>query len=443
MARWIGSLLAIVTCLSGCGSGGTVNPPDGRIRALNMVSSRATVGFLRVERVEGTLGYKQSTGFIVVDSDTYTFNIEVTAPGATDPTRVASFPGTIDVDRDYTFVITEPTPNNFVVTAFDRDIAEAPAGQTAIDLMHLASTIGSVDLFIEPPGTPLPGAQAFAPAIGPSNAVLEGALPAGDYVISATPPADPNTILFTSGTFTLADGDRVFVTLADSAGTTTSNISAVLNFNGANGTQEVFNATAAPEIRFLNASSQAGALDLVIDDNFAAPLHPAVASETVSNYAALASGTRNIKVAPAGSMNAELDQDTTIPVALRTTLLVGGDLGAIVGAQEADDLRLFPGAAKLRLASGATTEGPVNIYVVPTGTDINDATPVTPNFQLGFSPYLQFLPGDYDIVVTASGTTDVIGAPVTVTLNGSGIYGVVVVDDAAARIRLVLIDDFP
>ncbi|MEE8307631.1 MAG: hypothetical protein V3R81_10225, partial [Gammaproteobacteria bacterium] len=62
MARWIGSLLVIMAGLNGCGSAGVVNPPDGRIKALNMVSTLASMDFLRVERVEGSLAFKQGTG---------------------------------------------------------------------------------------------------------------------------------------------------------------------------------------------------------------------------------------------------------------------------------------------------------------------------------------------------------------------------------------------
>lgn len=443
MARWIGSLLVIITCLYGCGGGGSVNPPDGRIRALNMVTSRASVDFLRVERVEGSLSYKQATPLIVVDADTYNFNVEVTAPGATTPTRVVRLPATIEADRDYTFVITEPTPNNFALVTFDHDVADAPAGQTAIDLMHLANNVGPVDIFLEAPGTPLVGAMPFAPAISPSNTLLEGTVAAGDYVVSLTPPGDPTMPLFTSGTITLADGDRVFVTLADGAGTITGSVSVLLNSSQANAAEDLFSINSSAEIRFLNASSQAGPIDLIIDDAFAMPQHAAVLPETVSAYAALASGTRNIKVTRAGDPSTiELDQDGNIPAGVRTTLLVGGDLGAISGAQELDDLRLFPGAAKVRLASGATTEGSVTIYIIPAGTDIDDETPVVTNFALGLSPYLQFLPGDYEVVVVEPGTTNVIGTPVPITMNGSGLYGIVIVDDPAVRIRVALIDDF-
>ena len=443
MARWIGSLLVIITGLNGCGGSGTVNPPDGRIRALNMVSTRASVDFLRVEQREGSLSFKQNTGFIVVDADAYNFNIEVTAAGATDPTRVTSFPATIVADRDYTYVITEPTPNNFVVTPFDRDVADAPSGQTAIDLMNLATNFGSTDIFIEPPGTPLVGAVPFAQAVPPSTTVLEGTLAAGDYVVSLTPPGNPAMPLFTSATVTLADGDRVFAVIADSEGTLTANVSVLLISTQANGGQEILDVNAQPELRLLNARAQAGDLDLIVDDNFAMPLHAAVAPESVTGYAAVSSGTRNLKIIRTGNPSTiELDQDIDIPLGVRTTLLIGGDLGAIVGAQDLDDLRLFPGAAKLRIASGAAIAGAVNIYIVPPGTDITNENPIVTNFSLGLSSYLQFQPGNYEVILAELGTTNVIGTPVPITVNGSGLYGIVIIDDAVTQFRVVLIDDF-
>ena len=185
MARWTGILVAGLVALSGCGSSGVEAPADGRMRAVNLVSSRVQIEFLRVERTEATLAYKQNSGLLRANEDTYTFNVEVTQPGDLDPTRVFTTTQSIVADRDTTFVIAEPSPNNFAVTILERD-PSAPAGQTDIDLFHYGAAFGAADIYIEPVGTLPTNATAFASA-NPFDPVTMGQRPPGDYEITLTP----------------------------------------------------------------------------------------------------------------------------------------------------------------------------------------------------------------------------------------------------------------
>jgi hypothetical protein len=440
MTRWTGIFLVALAALSGCGSDGAVAPADGRMRAVNLVSTRAQVSFLRVERSEASLAYKQSSGLIRANEDTYTFNIEITLPGDIDPTRVFTTTQSITADRDTTFVIAEPTPGNFAVTVLER-APDAPAGQTDIDLLHFANALGSADIYIEPAGTLLTGATAFA-AANAFDSVTVGQRPPGDYEISVTAPGNSGIVLFTSATITLPDADRLLLVLADGAGTLTTDVSVLLLSSQGTGDQELVDVNAQSELRVINTAVPLAGLDVIIDDDFVTPLHAAVLPESVTSYAVLAAGDRNLKVTAAGTTaTIELDETFGVPAARRSTVLLGGDLGSLSGAQGLDDLQQIAGAAKLRIYSGAVLEGSVNVYIVPPGTGIADEIPVAVNQPFGIGDYLQFLPADYELVFGESGTTNEIGTRLPITLNGGQLYGVLVLDDAIARVRGLLFDD--
>ena len=240
-----------------------------------------------------------------------------------------------------------------------------------------------------------------------------------------------------------ADGDRLLLAIADSAGTLTTDVSVLLLSSQGAGDQELVDANAQSALRVLNTVVAAAGIDVVIDDDFGAPLHSAVLPDTVTSFASLAPGGRNLKVTPTGDTSTiELDENISINPGLRLTVLLAGDLGSVTGAQGLDDIQRLPGVAKLRIYSGATNEGNVNVYIVPPGSELADNNPVVPNFPVGVGNYLQFLPDDYEIAFAEPGTTNEIGTRVPITLAGGELYGVVVLDDSTTRVRVLLIDDF-
>jgi hypothetical protein len=111
----------------------------------------------------------------------------------------------------------------------------------------------------------------------------------------------------------------------------------------------------------------------------------------------------------------------------------------------ADDPRRVATEAKVRLIHGSVIAGAVDVYVVPTGTDITMEDPTAAGIELGANTgFLSLTPGDYDIVVTVADDPTTVALGATVTVLGGTISTAVVIDDLATpgAVKALLLDDF-
>src|SRR5690606_645595 len=98
------ALMTLLLALAGC-EGGRSSLPDANVRIIHAAPSYGTVAFLREERPEATLNYRESAGFLF-DVDRYDMHVEVTNL-AGDRVRPISMDIELDVNHDYSFVIEE------------------------------------------------------------------------------------------------------------------------------------------------------------------------------------------------------------------------------------------------------------------------------------------------------------------------------------------------
>ena len=433
-------LAGAATLLAACGGGGVDNPPNGTIRAVHLAAQQGTINFLRVERAESSLAYKQDSGFISVDEDTYNFNVEILPPGTTDPERILTFPFSVTAGQSYTFFIRD-AGGGVRVETLEHAENSAGSGETLIDLLHAAPNLPAVDVFLEAPGTPLNGATPLDSLN--FNDQSEGlSRPEGDYQLSLTASGDPSALLFTSETVALPGEARLLFIVTDTAGDTTEPFSVLLLSDGTL-RDELFDVNALPAMRIVHGASNLGAIDVVVDDDFTNPFAAAVQPDSITDYSDLSPDATNLKVTPAGNSGTlEIDNAFTIPQAQRVSLLVSGSSGAVQAASVIDEFRAIPGAARVRIYSAQEQEGNVNVYIVPPGTDLADTVPSATASFPGIGPYLDFLPGDYQLRFTEFSSDDPIGVATDITLEGGMTYGILVLDDPTARVRAVLFDGF-
>lgn len=434
-------LAAPMLILSGCGQSGVEDPPNGSIRALNLSTNQPEVSFLREERTVANLVYKGGSPFLSVDQDQYDFNIEVTPAGATDPNRIFSFSFDVAAETEYTFIVVDNGTGVAVET-----ISQAPftGDEAQTRLLHRANAAGAVDVYIEPPGSNIPGATPWG-TVAPGNELTPRTQAPGDYVATLTEVGNPANVLFASSTFALTAGDDLVLVAADSLGGVSEPLSVlVLTNQGTN--SELFAEGAPSQVRVIHSALPVGPVDVVFDDDFAMPFVANLAPGSVTAYSAVVAGDPNLKITPAGNPGVlEVDEAFGALAGRFLTLLLTGETGQVQGRVSVDRPISYPGLARVQVLNGATGPGTaVNLYVVPPGTDVADVTATVPAVSQGATTdYRDFVPGDYELIITTLTADEVIGGPTPVTLVDGGVYGAVVIDAATEpNVDIVLFDDF-
>lgn len=439
--RTAGLVGGLVLMLAGCGGSGVEDPPNGAIRALNLAANQPEVAFLREERTVANLVYKGSSPFLSVDQDQYDFNVEVTPVGASDPDRIFSFSFNVQAETEYTFIITD-FGSSVTVETLTQEPFSGDDAQTRF--LHRANAAGPVDVYVEAPGSNIPGATAWGTA-SPGDTLDPRTQAPGDYVITLTEVGNPANVLFTSQTFALTAADDLLLVAADSVGGVSEPLSVLVLTNQATNS-ELFSDNAQSQVRIIHSAPPVGPVDVVFADDFAMPFAANVAPGTVTDYAAVDAGSPNLKITPAGNPGVlEVDEEFGALPGRFLTLLLTGEPGQVTGRISVDRPISYPGLARIQVLNGATGPGTaVNIYLVPPGTDVADVNATVPAVSQGATTdYRNFEAGDYELIVTTLTADEVIGGPTPVTLTNGGVYGAVVIDAATEpNVDIVLFDDF-
>jgi hypothetical protein len=190
------------------------------------------------------------------------------------------------------------------------------------------------------------------------------------------------------------------------------------NGNGPSGTSFV---------RVVHASADAPNVDILLEDSSIATN---VAFGSSTDYVAVPSGNRNLKIRATGGVDNILNDDFTLRADSSYTILVGNDAGDIETLKLVDD-RDAPGAAniKLRLVHGAPSAGDVDVYVTAPGADITSIEPTLSSAAFGeASGYLELPAGDYQIRVTPVDSKTVVLDGGTLSLAAGEIQTVVALE---------------
>jgi hypothetical protein len=181
------------------------------------------------------------------------------------------------------------------------------------------------------------------------------------------------------------------------------------------------------EVRVVHASPDAPNVDVLVDD---APVLSNVPFKAASDYLAVPSGSRNLKVRVAGTTTVVIDADATVTDGGTYTVLATGPAASIAPLVLEDNLaNPAAGNIKLRLVHASPTAGNVDIYVTAPGADLNAVQPTLSNVPFrAASPYLEVPAGTYRVRITPVGTKTVAIDVNNVTLASGQIRTAVAVD---------------
>lgn len=443
-------VIMISLILSGCGGGSSGSgltvpdvtvPPPASLEVLHASQDAPAVNILVEDNaVASNLDFGASANVTVTSGS---FDIQVDGILPTTTTTVIG-PATLDVAGDdrVTVIAAGPVATIEPLILIEPQ-AEVAAGDVRVRVVHAASTAPMVDVYVNAPGTDITtvaplGTFEFRGTLGPVT------VPAGDYQIVVTVAGDPAAVAFDSGSVGLAGGsDLVVAAIANVATGAAAVELAVLTGTGSLNILDV-NATA--DVRVVHASPDAPAVDVVAADNFAAPAVSNLAFPEVTPYLNLAPGDLNVKVVPTGvTTPVVIDADLSLVAGTATTVMAVNTLAEIEPLLLSDNLRRIGTEAQVRIVHASPSAGEVDIYVVAPGASI-DA--VDPNFSavpfLADTGYVSLDAGDYDVVVTPTGTKTPAIGPATITVAAGGIYTAAARDEVGGGLPLglILFDDF-
>lgn len=382
----------------------------GDIRGINAIAASPALSFLIEERTIGVISYKNQNSGRYDDLE-YNFNFDLVFPGDTDATRIATAALDLQADTDHMLAITGSLSTPSIVQ-WEQPLRTWEGNETVVSVAfgHLAASAGEVDAYIAAAGVAPSAGQARASfAFGGFVPGIE--LPAGDYVISITPKGDPNTIIHQTPSITLSPATSYLVGIFDPDAAHTSPIGVRVMF-GSNNSLDVPDVNSRPSVRLVNASIDAGNIDMFFNSDFSAPFFGDTAFAGVTARSETLCCTVNLTFTAAGNQGATLLDTTTIyNVSGKHTVVFAGTSPDYFLSNFPDNPQGVDISGKLRLLHESTTRPLVDVYIFKSGEDINDLLPTF--FLLGLNTatdYRGIAEGTYEIAVTPTGEKLIVGS---------------------------------
>jgi hypothetical protein len=194
------------------------------------------------------------------------------------------------------------------------------------------------------------------------------------------------------------------------------------------------------KLRILHASPDEGTLDVLIDGK---TVSSNLAYEASTGYLSVGTGSRHVQLQASGSTTNVIDQNLTINSGGSTTLIAANFAASITPLVLTDDATApASGEFKLRVVNAAPALGPVDVYVVPPGTDLTTVSPAFSNLAFADnSDYLTFPAGNYVVEFTPPGSIFVLLAAGPTNFQGDQNRTLVALDDPGGGFTSVTLND--
>jgi hypothetical protein len=435
--------MVLVGCSDSSDKKAVVEPPPAtfRVQALHASPDAPKVNLSIGTSTISGVDYKAGTGALEKNVGTYTVKVDGILPSGT-----ATVIGPLDVafaaDTLYSIVAVGDVAAIEAVVLRQPD-TPVPAGSVRLRVLHAAPMAPQVDVYLTAPGASLAasapaGSFAFKGNLGPVE------VPAGVYQVRVTLAGKPASVVYDTGSITLAAGGNLLLTAVENTATGAAPISLVVQ--DGSGSSEILDAATPADLRVVHASPDAPAVDVIVNDNFANPLVSDLAFPDFTPFLGVPPATYNVKVTDAATQGVvPINADLDLEAGIRYTVLAVGPLAALEPLIATDDPRPIATQAKVRIIHASPTAQNVDIYVTAPGTNINTVSPTLAAVPFKANTgFLALAAGSYDVTVTPAGTKNAAIGPVTITVANGGVYTAVARDAAGggAPLGLILMDDF-
>jgi hypothetical protein len=195
------------------------------------------------------------------------------------------------------------------------------------------------------------------------------------------------------------------------------------------------------ELRVLQASPDAPQVNVLIDGT-------SVASNLVYGnatvYISVKSGSRHVQVVPVSGSSPIFDQTLSLGASVDQTLLLTGPAASIHPVMLTDGgTTSVVGSGYVRVFNASGTMGAADVYVVPAGNGIGGAVkPVTAGLAFDNSTgYQVTVGGNYEVFMTAPGTTNAFLSTGPLSLTAAQNQTVVALDGSSGGFMFALLTD--
>jgi hypothetical protein len=402
--------LACAFILTACSGESQFPEPTGKgtFRSINAISTSPVINFRLEEVNEAQIeqaSYRGVTSSLRFDDFEYNFNFEVSYPGELQRRRVATVTQKIDAGRDYTFVTTGAVENPTVLTWIgDERFFEGDEDVAEIRFAHLAESLGTVDFYFAPAGTP-PAAGAAEGTLAFGEFLEARDFDSGVYRLTVTPAGDPETILYQSVSANFPPLTTQFVAIFDGTRDETSPVvGRILATQGGTSftLRDIRNSST---LRIIQGSRTLDTVDVYADETLQDQVVAGLPFQGTSEEFDISEGDTNFFFTPAGSTGAVLLEGTVSSSAARRfeqfSLGNSGELITISAARDTQPVEIY---ATLTINNTSVDEQVVDVYVVDPGEAIADVNPDFAAVYAFASGRVPIEAGTYDVIVTATGS---------------------------------------
>lgn len=436
-------LVLALFAITACTSDSSFPTPTGKgtVRALNAIPASPGIEFRIEQRLLGTVSHRESTPGAPYDDFEYEFNFSTFFLEDSETREIASRTLQVEADIDYTFVLTGDfaAPDVTVWEVAERDFE---GSETVFEarFAHTATSIGAVDVYF--------AADGVAPVAGEERGTLnfgETLAPAdvaeGEYVLTVTTAGDPADILYQSTATVFAPLTTLIFAIFDPDEQDTGQL--VARLINANGTAAVLPDPTAPStIRFFHASQDLANADVYDDEMLMNRILNDHAYLDFTDDTEFPADTRSISYTTVDDTSAVLFESGITTIAgFRYNFIVIGREGDRFGQVVVPDRRSISTFAKIRPYHAAFNNQEVDVYVVDSGTTIDDVEPrftgVTYSLLV---PSIPTVAGDFDIYLTLPDEKTIISGPLPVTVALGDVVEILfydAVDPAIIDMRII------
>jgi hypothetical protein len=397
---------------------------------------------VRGQTVATNVDYKAVSDVLTVPPGATAVSVRGILPGTARPTVIG--PANLDLGSDRRYLLFALNNVASIEPLLLQLNTEAvAAGSTRLRVLHAAPNAPRVSVFVTAPGANLAssapvGSFAFKENLGPTS------VPAGDYQIRVTPAGATAPVVFDSGTVRLEAGADLTIAAVPNTTTGTSPVSLLVI--PPTGRAEILDRATPAGVRVVHASPDTPAVQVVVNDNFAAPLVPNLAFPNFTPFVNVPAATYNVKVTPVGN-NGLIAINANLPLTagVENTVLAVGRLASIEPLVLTDNRRRIATQAKVRIVHASPTAGNVDIYVVAPGTALTTATPAFANVAFKANTgYVNLAAGTYSVAVTPTGSKTPAIGPADITVSNNRVYTAIARDASGGGtpLGLILLDDF-